>query len=561
MSQGIDGVFIAGDSRTNAVTLGYASNCTWVLNQCHQAVNDYNFALSIQTNVPVRNFGIVFTGIPGNTNNVSSGWFAGINQQSFFGASCLSPSCFSASSFNDYIDAFTGLSPLVANPWLTGLGHFFNSFTVYGAPGTYNTNLISMGIILGQSFQVDLGYVGDPYFTNGGGGQWLSTFLPAVQSYLINSNITALYADGRIYAGSQTYANTTTKTFIWQAPLGQPYSQTRLLCLHNTNTSVQTIICNVTNFSGTSNMNYSLFEPYSGNFISNFQNSFTFTVATNSCNLLKVQPGTIPTTMTTGSTLILGQGAPQNYGGSFGLIAGYQAAFAATAGNNDVYLGYQTGYRPSQANNTWVGYGITGANPSAAQGSSLFGSQCCYALNLGNNVSGFGASTATSLANATASVLIGAYGEAANLLSTTNSILINTSSGDANLIHGSNDISIGGAPASDLSSCIWIGNTQTNATIAGVVNTSSGFASTATNYGGSCYNSSTIAITNKTSKNIQLDLKVVSGTVGIFNSAGTCVGTNTTFISTTGELEPILQPGGYITNTTNTVTIEGAWAF
>jgi hypothetical protein len=88
-----------------------------------------------------------------------------------------------------------------------------------------------------------------------------------------------------------------------------------------------------------------------------------------------------------------------------------------------------------------------------------------------------------------------------------------------------------------------------------------GFASHATNYGNTCYNSTAVGITNKLTVNIQLDLKVASGTVAIFNNAGTCVSTNTTFVSATGEIEPVIQPGGYVTNTSGTVTIEGAWAF
>jgi hypothetical protein len=87
---------------------------------------------------------------------------------------------------------------------------------------------------------------------------------------------------------------------------------------------------------------------------------------------------------------------------------------------------------------------------------------------------------------------------------------------------------------------------------------SGGVGSLSPTYGGNCYNSSATAITNKLAVNIQLDITVAAGTVGYFNNAGTCVGTNTALTAT---LTPILQPGGYITNTSATVAINGAWAF
>jgi len=84
---------------------------------------------------------------------------------------------------------------------------------------------------------------------------------------------------------------------------------------------------------------------------------------------------------------------------------------------------------------------------------------------------------------------------------------------------------------------------------------SNGFASYATNR--YTYNSGTQGCTNTLSVNQQFDITVSSGTVVIYNSAGNACATNT---SLTGTVMPILQPGGYFTNTTSAVTINGSWA-
>lgn len=85
-----------------------------------------------------------------------------------------------------------------------------------------------------------------------------------------------------------------------------------------------------------------------------------------------------------------------------------------------------------------------------------------------------------------------------------------------------------------------------------------GLGSRATNYGAAIYNSSTHAITNAlTNQSIQLNLTITSGNVTIYNGAGTAVSTNSAL---TGTITPILQPGGYLTYTTNAAAINGAWA-
>jgi hypothetical protein len=82
-----------------------------------------------------------------------------------------------------------------------------------------------------------------------------------------------------------------------------------------------------------------------------------------------------------------------------------------------------------------------------------------------------------------------------------------------------------------------------------------GFGSTAA--GNNSCNSSATACTNKLAVNQQFDITVTSGTIVFYNAAGAPVGTNANF---TGTLMPVLQPGGFFTNTSGTVTINASWA-
>lgn len=80
----------------------------------------------------------------------------------------------------------------------------------------------------------------------------------------------------------------------------------------------------------------------------------------------------------------------------------------------------------------------------------------------------------------------------------------------------------------------------------------------ASNGSATCLNSSTTAITNKLTVNCQVLFTVATGTIGIFNNGGTYLGGQTS-VSETGTW--ILQPGGYITNTASSLTVNAVGAF
>lgn len=87
-----------------------------------------------------------------------------------------------------------------------------------------------------------------------------------------------------------------------------------------------------------------------------------------------------------------------------------------------------------------------------------------------------------------------------------------------------------------------------------------GLASTATNrLAATCLNTSATAITNKlTTLNVKVKYTVVAGTLGFFNNAGQWYGGLSLFTGTDNE---DLQPGGYITNTSGTLTVNAVSAF
>ena len=95
--------------------------------------------------------------------------------------------------------------------------------------------------------------------------------------------------------------------------------------------------------------------------------------------------------------------------------------------------------------------------------------------------------------------------------------------------------------------------------IASIITLTNGIGSVSTNsLAATCLNTSTTAITNKTSVNVQVLFTVSTGTIGIFNNAKVYLGGQSS-VSETAHW--ILQPGGYITNTASSLTVNAVGAF
>lgn len=310
--------FLANDTTGANASLNSATNIGWFVQQANQAIYDFN-SLRTSNGLAPQTF-LLKCSWSGTNESV-------LNPQLYYGFPCTSGSLGGNGAGNgSYRADMTNLQFSILNPSLTGVGHYFNQNAFYASylPGNVeDTNLWNMMPVAAETFTFAWGYTGDPGFNN---GQFTSN-VASWQGYFQNTNWMSLYQDGRIYAGSQVMLSTT--NLLWHAPLGSPNSLTQIINLHNTNgngttgLSSQVYTVNVTNFNGVSNIIYSIYEIYSGTLISNFQNTFTFSVNTNSCNLLKVTPYAVPA---------LGNPLTQSY--SFGLNNALSAQYQDGVGQN-----------------------------------------------------------------------------------------------------------------------------------------------------------------------------------------------------------------------------------
>lgn len=312
----------------------------------------------------------------------------------------------------------------------TGLGHYTSTFPILNTfNSTETTNQITFLRMTCSPIYFRFGYQGDPTYANfiGNGGN-------NITNQFMQPNFLGTYKSGNsMQYAKQVYSNNW--TWVFNQQIGIDCQNPQLVYLINSNSMASNFVVNVKQIGLASNTMYGMSENYTRGSGSNFQNSFIFTVAPLSVNMLMVSNLSTLTLSTTPFSPVTTNYAVSGLFSSNNLFLGINAGYSVTKAVGNVIIGHGAGSNITDAGNSGGGAGLSviiGYNAAA------------FGNNANNVMIGQGAGQGSQAnGNSGSSVYIGAEAGALGQNASYN----NTAIGDyclANLLTGNSDIAISG---------------------------------------------------------------------------------------------------------------------